>query len=305
MSTPEKDAEALRNAMKGAGTDENAIIKLVANRTNAQRQKIKLFYKSSYGRDLVEDLKKELSGNFEDAVIALFYDPVEYNCYQLRKAMKGLGTDEDTLIEIIATRPNWMIKAINKKYQEMYKKNLQKDVESETSGTFKRLLVSLLQGNRSENTHPNQEERTKNAKELYEAGEKNWGTDESMFNKIFCVRSPLEFAAICKAYHKLTGHTILQAIDKEFSGDSKKLLTAIVYAVISPSEFFATRVNKAVKGWGTNDNMLIRVLVTRDEIDMPQIKQYYKQLYGKDMLEDVKNDTSGDYKNLLIELASH
>lgn len=252
MSTPEKDAEALRNAMKGAGTDENAIIKLVANRTNAQRQKIKLFYKSSYGRDLVEDLKKELSGNFEDAVIALFYDPVEYDCYQLRKAMKGLGTDEDTLIEIIATRPNWMIKAINKKYQEMYKRNLQKDVESETSGTFKRLLVSLLQGNRSESTHPNQEECAKNAKDLYEAGEKNWGTDESMFNKIFCVRSPLEFAAICKAYHKLTGHTILQAIDKEFSGDSKKLLTAIVYAVISPSEFFATRVNKAVKGWGTN-----------------------------------------------------
>ena len=56
---------------------------------------------------------------------------------------------------------------------------------------------------------------------------------------------------------------------------------------------------------GTNDNMLIRVLVTRDEIDMPQIKQYYKQLYGKDMLEDVKNDTSGDYKNLLIGLGSH
>lgn len=135
--------------------------------------------------------------------------------------------------------------------------------------------------------------------------EKRTGEQMKMFNKIFCVRSPLEFAAICKAYHKLTGHTILQAIDKEFSGDSKKLLTAIVYAVISPSEFFATRVNKAVKGWGTNDNMLIRVLVTRDEIDMPQIKQYYKQLYGKDMLEDVKNDTSGDYKNLLIELASH
>ena len=56
---------------------------------------------------------------------------------------------------------------------------------------------------------------------------------------------------------------------------------------------------------GNYDNMLIRVLVRRDEIDMPQIKQYYKQLYGKDMLEDVKNDTSGDYKNLLIELASH
>ena len=129
MATPEKDAEALRNAMKGLGTDEDTIIKIVANRTNAQRQKIKSFYKSAYGRDLVEDLKKELSGKFEDAVIALFYEPIEYDCFQLRKAMKGLGTDEDTLIEIIATRPNWMIKAINQKYEEMHKRNLIKDVE--------------------------------------------------------------------------------------------------------------------------------------------------------------------------------
>ena len=115
----------------------------------------------------------------------------------------------------------------------------------------------------------------------------------------------MEFIFIAKAYHKLTGHTILQAIDKEFSGDTKKLLRTIVYAVISPSEYFATRVNKAVKGWGTNSNLLIRVLVTRDEIDMPQIKQFYKQLYKKDMLQDIKDDTSGDYRKLLIELAGH
>ena len=115
----------------------------------------------------------------------------------------------------------------------------------------------------------------------------------------------MELCLIAKHYHKLTGRTILQAIEKEFSGDMKKLLTSIVYAIISPSEYFATRVNKAVKGWGTNDNLLIRVLVTRDEIDMPQIKQYYKQLYGKDMLADIKSDCGGDYQKLLIELAGH
>ena len=174
MATPEKDAEALRAAMKGLGTDEDAIIKIVANRTNAQRQKIKLFYKSSYGRDLVEDLKKELSGKFEDATIALFYAPLEYDCYQLRKAMKGLGTDEDTLIEIIATRPNWMIKAMNTKFQEMYKRDLIKDVQSETSGSFRKLLVSLLQGNRSETNQPDPTECANLAKQLYDAGEKKW-----------------------------------------------------------------------------------------------------------------------------------
>ena len=305
MSTPEKDAETLRNAMKGLGTDEAAIIKVIANRNNAQRQKIKSAYKTAYGRDLIDDLKSELKGNFEDAVVALFEPPVEYDVDQLRKAMKGAGTDEDTLIEIIASRPNWLLKQIKDKYQEKYKKSLEDAVAGEVGGDLKRLLTSLLQCNRSENAHPNDAECQKKAKELFDAGEGKWGTDESVFNKIFTLSSPMELALISRHYHKLSGKTILEAIKKEFSGDMQKLLTTIVYAIISPSEYFATRVNKAIKGWGTNDNLLIRVLVTRDEIDMPQIKQYYKQLYGKDMLADIKSDCGGDYQKLLIELAGH
>ena len=305
MSTPEKDAETLRNAMKGLGTDEAAIIKVIANRNNAQRQKIKSAYKTAYGRDLIDDLKSELKGNFEDAVVALFEPPVEYDVDQLRKAMKGAGTDEDTLIEIIASRPNWLLKQIKDKYQEKYNKSLEDAIAGEVGGDLKRLLTSLLQCNRSENAHPNDAECQKKAKELFDAGEGKWGTDESVFNKIFTLSSPMELALISRHYHKLSGKTILEAIKKEFSGDMQKLLTTIVYAIISPSEYFATRVNKAIKGWGTNDNLLIRVLVTRDEIDMPQIKQYYKQLYGKDMLADIKSDCSGDYQKLLIELAGH
>ena len=110
----------------------------------------------------------------------------------------------------------------------------------------------------------------------------------------------MELVGISKAYHKIT---VLEAINKEFSGHVKELLHSIVYAIISPSEYFATRVEKAIKGWGTNDNLLIRILVSRDEIDMPQIKQYYKQLYGRDMLEAIKGDCSGAYRDLLIELA--
>ena len=88
-------------------------------------------------------------------------------------------------------------------------------------------------------------------------------------------------------------------------GDSKKAYRTIVYATLSPSEYFATRVNEAIKGVGTKDRLLMRVLITRDEVDMPTIKQYYKQLYGKDMVEAVKNDISGDYQKLMVELCSH
>ena len=305
MSNPQQDADDLKKAMKGIGCDKKAIIQIIANRTNAQRQQIKECYKTAYGRDLMADLKKELSGNLEDAVLALFYTPVEYDVEQLKKAMKGMGTDEGTLIEIIASRPNWLLKQIKEQYKIKYGKELEAVIKKETSGDLQRLLISLLQCNRSENTHVNQSDCEAKAKELFDAGEAKWGTDSEVFNKIFTLSSPMELVGISKAYHKLTGHTILEAINKEFSGHVKELLHSIVYAIISPSEYFATRVEKAIKGWGTNDNLLIRILVTRDEIDMPQIKQYYKQLYGRDMLEAIKGDCSGAYRDLLIELAGH
>ena len=106
------DAEVLRNAMKGFGTDEATLIKVVANRTNRQRQVIKDQYKAAFGRDLISDLKSELHGKMEDAFIALFTNPVEFDADSLRDAMKGAGTNEDTLIEIIASREkvNFMVK---------------------------------------------------------------------------------------------------------------------------------------------------------------------------------------------------
>ena len=299
MTTPQQDADALRKAMKGFGCDHKPIIEICTGRTNAQRLEIVKAYKSSYGRDLIADLKSELHGKFEDAIIALFTDPIEYDADELRKAMKGAGTNEDTLIEIIASRPPAILKQVKDKFNEKFKRDIEKDVKSETSGTLRKLL---LQCGRSTNTKPDPQQCKAIAEEIYKAGEAKLGTDESVFNKYFCTLSPVELAQVSRSYHQLTGHTILDAINKEFSGDSKKTLRTIVYATLSPSEYFATRVHDAVKGLGTKDHLLIRVIVTRSEIDMPQIKQYYRQLFGKDMYEDVKNDISGDYRTLLLGL---
>ena len=303
---PNTDAEELRNAIKPK-KDEDKIIKIIANRTNDQRQKIKETYNSLYKSDLIKDLQKALHGHFEDVVVALFYNPIDYDCYQLRKAVKGLGTDEEALIEILCTRPPDIIEAIKKRYSEIYPgRTLLKDVESDTSGHFRKVLVSLINAKRNNNKEfLDYAECEKYAKMLYEAGEKRLGTDEKVFTEIFTQKSPNEFTCIAQLYYKLTKHTLLQAVEKEFSRDSKKCLIAIIYALLNPSEFFAKCINKAVKGLGTDDNTLIRILVTRDEIDMPQIKQFYKQIYKKDMIEDIKDDTSGNYRKILVELASH
>ncbi len=85
----------------------------------------------------------------------------------------------------------------------------------------------------------------------------------------------------------------------------KKLLKTVVNVCLDPAVYYATRVNYAIKGLGTKDTLLIRILVTRDEIDMPRIREAYKELYKKDMVKDIEDDTSGDYKRLMVQLASH
>lgn len=81
-------------------------------------------------------------------------------------------------------------------------------------------------------------------------------------------------------------------------------MIGIYYAMINPAEYFAKKVHDSIKGLGTNDNNLIRIMVTRFEIDMPLINEIYKKLYDESMIEDIKDDTSGSYRTLLVTLAS-
>ena len=301
---PEKDCDMLRKAMKGIGTDEATIINIVANRTNFQRQEIKKYYKTSYGKDLIKQLKSELSGNFEDVVIGLFQSPEEYDATCLYKAIKGLGTDESTLIEIVGTRVNWQIKDMKAAFTKLYNQDLIKWVEGDTSGYFRRFLVSLLQGNRSENQIPNVQQCQQDAQALIRAGIARWGTDEAIFIKIFALRSAAEIKMISELYEKQCGKSLLKSIDSEFSGDIKNLLKTVVKGLLHPAEYFAERIHSAVKGLGTNDKKLIRVIVTRGEIDMRQIKDAYRRMYGRDMVGDIRGDTSGDYRKILVALVS-
>ena len=299
------DLENLKKAMEGFGTDEDTLIKIIANRTTSQRLKIKEEWKKKYGTDLIEEVKKELHGKFEEAIVALFSDPIDYDCDSLRSAMSGLGTNEDTLIEIISSRPQEVLKQIKERYQQKFNRDLIEDIKKDTHGTLQNVLTTILQCKRSTNKSPNSKEISKYAQEIYDAGEAKIGHDSSIFNKYLTTLSPIELICLNQEYNFIAKHTILDAIDKEFVGNSKKAFRAVVYATLLPSEYFATRVNEAVKGIGTKDHLLMRVLITRDEIDMPQIKECYKKLYGKSMIEAIKDDISGNYRKLMLELCHH
>jgi hypothetical protein len=70
----------------------------------------------------------------------------------------------------------------------VYKKKLEDDVISDTSGAYKKLLVSLLTASRPEINEVDMNLVRKDVDELVQAGIKKLGTDESKFNVIFGTR---------------------------------------------------------------------------------------------------------------------
>jgi hypothetical protein len=90
----------------------------------------------------------------------------------------------------------------------VYATALEKDVKSDTSGHFRRLLVSLLQGQRPDTTEVNVDQAKKDAQELVDAGQAKFGTDESKFNTLFCDRSDPQLRAILNEFAKITGKSV-------------------------------------------------------------------------------------------------
>ncbi|KAH3705211.1 annexin A6-like isoform X1 [Dreissena polymorpha] len=298
----EQDAEVLHGAMKGLGTDEDAIINVLCYRSNTQRQQIVAAYKTMFGKDLSEDLKGDLSGHFLDTMKALIMAPAEYDAYQLRKAMKGLGTDEDVLIEVLCTRSNAQLKEVIRVYKEKFNRDLEKDIISDTSGHFKKLLVSLVQANRSDSNEVDRAKAKQDAKDLYQAGEAKWGTDESKFNTILVTRSYPQLRAMFDEYKNISKKDIEEALKSEMSGDILRGMLTVVRCVKHKFNHFARQLQKTMKGIGTDDDTLVRVVVSRCEIDMVQIKEEFQKLAGQTLEQYIADDISGDYRSAILSL---
>nr|XP_056711696.1 annexin A3 [Euleptes europaea] len=299
---PARDAEAIRKAIRGMGTDEKTLIDILTSRSSAQRQMIVAEYKAAAGKDLKDALKGDLTGHLEHVMVALVTPPAVFDAQQLKKAMKGSGTEEKTLIEILASRSNRQMKEVAQAYYTKYKKSLGDDISSDTSGNFRQALVSLAGSRRNESPIVDAHLAKNDAQILYNAGEKKWGTDEDKFIQILCFSSMPQLRNTFKEYHKLCGKDIEDSIRSEMSGHFEELLLAIVKCAKNTPVFFAEKLRGALRGAGTDEFTLNRIMVFRSEIDLLDIRAEYKKLYGHSLYSAIKSDTSGDYRITLLRI---
>ena len=282
---------------------EEAIIKVVENSNLEKRLQICLYYSETYGKSLYSELKTKLSGHFKALAIHLFIHPITFYAKLLKKGLKSFGGDEDIILEALSFPNKEEMNQIESCFKTETGKDLIQEIEKNFSGVLKKNLINLISTPRGESHTPNPNKCEKLADLLISVGEGNWAGNDDIFKEVFIKSSGEEFILIGRFYYKKTGKNMLDIIEKKITGKNKILLKEVLYNNIIPQELYAEKIYNSIKGLGTNNSLLARVLVLRHEIDMDEINEFYKDKYKKEMKDDIIGDTSGNFQKLCLLLA--
>ncbi|XP_078401929.1 annexin A10-like [Cetorhinus maximus] len=285
--------------------NKDDLIEILTQRSNAQRLIIAQIYNDSYGQDLVTELKEKLSDHFKEVMVGLMYPPAFFDAHELRHAMKGAGTDENCLIEILASRTNSEIYAINEVYMMQFGAPLQEDIDSETSGHFRDALMILAQGAREEGYgYEDQEMAAQDATVLWEACQDKTGEHKDMLQDILCKRSYQQLWQAFEQFQLVSGQDIVQAISNCYDGRFQELLVAVVLCVRDKASYFAYKLYTAIYDFGFHNRTVIRILISRSELDLMTIKRTYKERYGNSLSQDIRQYASGHYEAALMAICT-
>ncbi|XP_013785428.2 annexin-B12-like [Limulus polyphemus] len=126
--------------------------------------------------------------------------------------------------------------------------------------------------------------------------------EERVLAKLLSGQNVAQLKLLFNAYERISGKNLAENIRTKFNGSLGAALATIVACIDDAKKYFAEELHNCMQGPGTDDKTLIRILVSRSEVDLKDIKELYLIQYGSNLADDVAADTSGDYRNLLLRI---
>ena len=298
MSSISEYAKKIHDNIKSKEIDDIILDTIMKNNLKS-RVDIANYYQTTYGVSIFEEIKSKVGGDFGYCAAQMFLSPLDFCIHHLQF---GLKKANECAMEQLVSRTPEELKLIEDKYNRTTGGDLKADITKAFSGAVGNNIINLWNTKRVQNSNPNKKDCENYANTLINTKYKDWIENEEIFKEIFIERSPEELILIARYYLKNKGKNLIDEIEKEFGGKNQILLKEILYNNIMPHEIFADKVKKAVKGFGTDEDMLSRALVSRCELDMGSMRDMYQTKYKITMKEDIIDDTSGSYQKLLVYL---
>jgi hypothetical protein len=213
--------------------------------------------------------------------------------------MKGLGTNDSVLSNIIATRSRDQLQEIKKVFEKKYGKTLENWIKGETSGHYEDLLVSLI------------DEKSEYDAKLIKSSVKGLGTNDAQLIEAICTRNNGELRAMKAAYQRLYHVDVERDVADDTSGDYKNLLLAVLKADrpetqpinIEEAKKDAQRLYHAGEGkMGTDEKTFIEILTQRSLPQLHTIANCYSSIAQHSLESGISKETSGNFKKAMLVL---
>jgi len=189
--------------MKGIGTDEKTLIRVLADKDPLQVPVLREVYNQRFKRHLLNDVQSETRGWFEEGLCAIIRGPLQQDVVLLKKAMDGPGTNEKMLNDVLLGRSNADMRAIKDLYQRTFHTSLESDIKADLSMKTERHFLMVLAANRNEESTPILPQQTdQDVMEIYKATEGKLGTDELLVCNVLTQRSDAQIGAIAQVYRQ-------------------------------------------------------------------------------------------------------
>ncbi|GIQ88145.1 annexin [Kipferlia bialata] len=220
----------------------------------------------------------------------------------IRKACKGMGTDNVTVMDIVLARNAAELKAIAAAYEKLYHRDMKEDILGEFTGKLKRVFIAALSMGRE--CGPADPSRVNSDAEMLHEAFKGFGTDETAVYQLLFSRSMMHLRQVFTVYEQTHGKTVRDMLKKEFGGEVEDCVVAVCDWCMDPAKAAAVILHRSLKGLGTEEARLECCLATRYDIcGFGRIAAAYDAKYGPGKCaKDVKGDLTGTREKLALAL---
>jgi annexin A7/11 len=215
----------------------------------------------------------------------------------LRKAMKGLGTNETALIALLGSKTPLQMEQVTQAYKASYGRDLSSDLASEVSGNFKNLCVGLTLNFANYDAICCRE------------AIKGMGTDEAALIQTLAGRTNAEIYCIKQAYFQMFRTDLETDLAGDLGGSLKRLFLGLIQGQrdetnqIIDIERDLDTLYKAGEGkWGTDESAFLMIFNTRSYAHLKKLFASYLQKYQKTIEKVIKSEFSGDMERALLAI---
>ncbi|CAK9135423.1 unnamed protein product [Ilex paraguariensis] len=276
------DCQYLNSYISGNGSmNKQKLVELLSGRNQQELKLIRQTYNALYNQDILHALSNIRSNDaFANVVYLRMSEPQDRDAEIVREALFGGRVNLNVLIEVVCTRSSSQLHSIKQAYRVHYNSQIEQDIAQKITGSFKEILLAAVRSSQKYAGRVDMSMAMCDAKTLYEAMESGSSVDWKTIMSLVGERNNEQIKAILFSYKELYGHEFSKFLKCTKCGRFGKDLRIVIRGIQSPEKFLAKQLRAALQSAVDAREVLIRIVVTRVEVDIRDTSNVFAAITG-------------------------